>query len=410
MTYLLSCDKWKPAVTCFSTWCLCSWMKCLFVCLSNLSLFFIHLISILAGVTGLMASQKKRNGVLLLTETILASSATQRISNRSAEQSRPILPGRNSTTRTAETGRREDPSPCTNATWEPELPCRACRTIARVGTESLAGRRRAAWTPAKETSGKRTLLQPNAVSSASLREGARGLALNLSFISGLTSGPIRLRTERSGGGGGGPGPSVRGGPSSSRGRSSFSGRDGKPMTMNNQVSTPSPRLKAFMHLWPIELCVYLRIRTSKCKSINCRVAISPFSLVSPCNSLDAAWLKSPPSPQPFSSGRQVVVERHSRDSGLRKEWQSGSNSQDRAFPENRRMESRGSLMGSSRYNSFRHNSLYSARVWCELQAVLSVCSHSSSGLNRIVQITSNSISSGGNTGGFKSYKGTPRQF
>lgn len=142
----------------------------------------------------------------------------------------------------------------------------------------------------------------------------------------------------------------------------------------------------------------------KCKNINCLLAISPR------NSLDVAWLKSHPSPQPFSSGRQVVVERHSRDSGLRKEWQSGSNSQDRAFPDNRRMESRGSLMGSSRYNRFGHKSLYWTVLWCELQAVLSVCSHSSSGLNRIVQITSNSIPSGGNTGGFKSYKGTPRQF
>lgn len=42
----------------------------------------------------------------------------------------------------------------------------------------------------------------------------------------------------------------------------------------------------------------------------------------------------------------------------------------------------------------------------------SVCSHSSSGINRIVQITSNSVSSGGNAGGggFKAYKGTPRPF
>lgn len=101
-----------------------------------------------------MASQKKRNGVLLLTETILASSVTQRISNRSAEQSPLILPGLNSTTRIAETGRRGDPFPCTNATWEPELRCPACQTIARVGMGSLAGRTRAAWTRAKETSGK----------------------------------------------------------------------------------------------------------------------------------------------------------------------------------------------------------------------------------------------------------------
>lgn len=101
-----------------------------------------------------MASQKKRNGVLLLTETIPASSVTQRISNRSAEQSPLILPGLNSTTRIAETGRRGDPFPCTSATWEPELRCPACQTIARVEMGSLAGRTRAAWTRAKETSGK----------------------------------------------------------------------------------------------------------------------------------------------------------------------------------------------------------------------------------------------------------------
>lgn len=81
-------------------------------------------------------------------------------------------------------------------------------------------------------------------------------------------------------------------------------------------------------------------------------------------------LKSYPSPQPFSSGRQVVVERHSRDSGLRKEWQSGSNSQERTFPDNRRIDSRGSLMGSSRYSTFRHKSLYWRVLSCELQAVL----------------------------------------
>lgn len=68
---------------------------------------------------------------------------------------------------------------------------------------------------------------------------------------------------------------------------------------------------------------------------------------------DVTWPTPPPSPQPFSSGRQVVVERHSRDSGLRKEWQGGSSSQERSFPDNRRMESRGSLMGSSRYSRFR---------------------------------------------------------
>uniref|UniRef100_A0A671Y5G5 SAFB-like transcription modulator n=1 Tax=Sparus aurata TaxID=8175 RepID=A0A671Y5G5_SPAAU len=128
-------------------------------------------------------------------------------------------------------------------------------------------------------------------------------------------GPMRMRTERPGRDG--PGPSLRGGSSSSRGRSSFNERDTRPM--------------------------------------------------------------------PFSSGRQVVVERHNREQGMRKEWHGGSSSQERGFPDNRRMgDSRGSMMAPS--------------------------SHSSSGLNRIVQITSSSIASGSNVGGFKPYKGTPRQF
>ncbi|KAI3377897.1 hypothetical protein L3Q82_009023 [Scortum barcoo] len=136
----------------------------------------------------------------------------------------------------------------------------------------------------------------------------------------MNRGPMRMRAERSGRDG--PGPALRGGSTSSRGRSSFNVRDGRPMVMTNQ---------------------------------------------------------------PFSSGRQVVVERHSREQGLRKEWHGGSGSQGGGFPDNRRMgDTRGSLMAPS--------------------------SHSSSGLNRIVQITNNSIPSGGNVGGFKPYKGTPRQF
>ncbi|XP_029354799.1 SAFB-like transcription modulator isoform X2 [Echeneis naucrates] len=134
-------------------------------------------------------------------------------------------------------------------------------------------------------------------------------------------GPMRMRAERSSREG--PGPALRGGSSASRGRSSFSDRDGgRPMVMNEQ---------------------------------------------------------------PFSSGRQVVVERHSREQGLRKEWHSGSSSQGGGFPDNRRMgDNRGSMMSPS--------------------------SHSSSGMNRIVQITSNSIPSSGNVGGFKPFKGTQRQF
>ncbi|XP_034413754.1 SAFB-like transcription modulator isoform X1 [Cyclopterus lumpus] len=152
---------------------------------------------------------------------------------------------------------------------------------------------------------------------------------------GLTRGPMRMRAERSGRDGpgrdgpgregpgrDGPGPVLRGGTSANRGRSSFNERDGgRPIGMSDQ---------------------------------------------------------------PFSSGRQVVVERHSRDQGLRKEWHGGSSSQGRGFGDNRRMgDSRGSMMASS---------------------------HSSSGMNRIVQITNNSIPSGGNVGGFKPFKGTPRQF
>ncbi|XP_044204827.1 SAFB-like transcription modulator [Thunnus albacares] len=135
-------------------------------------------------------------------------------------------------------------------------------------------------------------------------------------------GPMRMRADRSGRDG--PGPSLRGGSSASRGRSSFNDRDGgRPMVMSDQ---------------------------------------------------------------PFSSGRQVVVERHSREQGLRKEWHGGSSSQGGGFPDNRRMgDTRGSMMAPP-------------------------SSHSSSGMNRIVQITNNPIPSGGNVGGFKPFKGTPRQF
>ncbi|XP_030575543.1 SAFB-like transcription modulator [Archocentrus centrarchus] len=135
-------------------------------------------------------------------------------------------------------------------------------------------------------------------------------------------GPMRMRAERSGRDGPGPGPALRGGPSVSRERN-FNDRDeGRPMVISDQ---------------------------------------------------------------PFSSGRQVVVERHSREQGLRKEWHGGSSSQGGGFADNRRMgDARGSMMVPS--------------------------SHSSSGMSRIVQITNNSIPSGGTVGGFKTFKGTPRQF
>ncbi|XP_026175755.1 SAFB-like transcription modulator isoform X2 [Mastacembelus armatus] len=88
---------------------------------------------------------------------------------------------------------------------------------------------------------------------------------------------------------------------------------------------------------------------------------------------------------PFSSGRQVVVERHGREQGLRKEWQGSSSSQGVGFPDNCRIvDSRASLMAPS--------------------------SHSSSGMNRIVQITNSSIPNAGSVGGFKPFKATQRQF
>ncbi|XP_054626496.1 SAFB-like transcription modulator [Dunckerocampus dactyliophorus] len=84
--------------------------------------------------------------------------------------------------------------------------------------------------------------------------------------------------------------------------------------------------------------------------------------------------------QPFNSGRQVVVERHNREQAMRKEWNGGSASQGGGFSNSRRMSnSRGSMMSPSGH---------------------------SSGMSRIVQITSSSIPTGGNTGGFKSFKAT----
>ncbi|XP_061100517.1 SAFB-like transcription modulator isoform X2 [Conger conger] len=132
-------------------------------------------------------------------------------------------------------------------------------------------------------------------------------------------GAVRIRPERSAREG--PGPGLRGAPSGSRGRSSFSGRDGgRPLVIGEQH---------------------------------------------------------------FSTGRQVVVERHSRDTGPRKDWH-GPGAQGGDYSDSRRLgESRGSMMG-------QHSS------------------HSSSGINRIVQITNSSLSGG--SGGFKPFKGAPRRF
>ncbi|XP_061737999.1 SAFB-like transcription modulator [Nerophis ophidion] len=129
-------------------------------------------------------------------------------------------------------------------------------------------------------------------------------------------GPMRMRPQRSGRDG--PGPALRGGSSASRGRGSFNERDvGRPMGMNES----------------------------------------------------------------FNSGRQVVVvERHSREQAMRKDWNAGSASQRGGFSNSRRMaNSRGSMMSPPSGHS---------------------------GINRIVQITSNSIPSGGNSGVYKSFKGS----
>uniref|UniRef100_A0A674EQL5 SAFB-like, transcription modulator n=1 Tax=Salmo trutta TaxID=8032 RepID=A0A674EQL5_SALTR len=108
---------------------------------------------------------------------------------------------------------------------------------------------------------------------------------SMSAPKGDIRGAVRtggMRPERSSRDG--QGPALRGGSSASRGRSNFSGRDGgRPMVMADQH---------------------------------------------------------------FSSGRQVVVERHGRDQPApRKEWHGGAGSQGGGFPDSRRMgDSRGSMM------------------------------------------------------------------
>ncbi|XP_060923749.1 SAFB-like transcription modulator [Limanda limanda] len=164
---------------------------------------------------------------------------------------------------------------------------------------------------------------PSMSHNRSPRDGGHGWKNDggMNANKGDMRGQMRMRPERSAREV--PGPVLRGGSSASRGRSSFSDRDGiRPMVMSNQS---------------------------------------------------------------FSSSRQVVVERHSREPGGRKEWHGGSSSQRGGFSDNHRMgDTRSSMMSAS--------------------------SHSSSGMNRIVQITSNSISSSGNVGGFKPFKSTQRQF
>uniref|UniRef100_A0A8C1KFN6 SAFB-like, transcription modulator n=1 Tax=Cyprinus carpio TaxID=7962 RepID=A0A8C1KFN6_CYPCA len=127
---------------------------------------------------------------------------------------------------------------------------------------------------------------------------------------------VRMRPERPGREG--PGPAMRGVSTASRGRASFNSRDGsRPVVMGDQ--------------------------------------------------------------QHFSSGRQVVVERHGRDQGPRKDWHGAAGSQSGGFTDNHRM-------GDSRPGMMAPHS-----------------SHSSSGMNRIVQITN--VPMAGGSGGFKPFKG-----
>ncbi|XP_052002175.1 SAFB-like transcription modulator [Xyrauchen texanus] len=133
---------------------------------------------------------------------------------------------------------------------------------------------------------------------------------------GDVGGAVRMRPERPGREG--PGPAIRGASSASRGRTSFNSRDGgRPVVIGEQ--------------------------------------------------------------QHFGSSRQVVVERHGRDQGPRKDWHGAAGSQSGGFADNRRMgESRPGIIAS-------HSS------------------HSSTGINRIVQITNVPIA--GATVGFKPFKG-----
>ncbi|XP_029112126.1 SAFB-like transcription modulator isoform X2 [Scleropages formosus] len=199
--------------------------------------------------------------------------------------------------------------------------------------------RRTVTLPERPAGGRGNL--PNLSHNRSPRDSAHGGWKNAAEIvsnKGDIRGAVRLRPEQRSGRDG-PDSGLRGTPSASRGRTSFSARDGAP-------PPPSSRRSGF----------------------NDRDGGRPMVMAE----------------QHFSTGRQVVVERHNRDSGPRKEWHGGPSGQSGGFPDNRRMgESRGSMVG--------HHS-----------------SHSSTGMNRIVQITSSM--SGGSGGGFKSFKNAQRRF
>ncbi|XP_041931180.1 SAFB-like transcription modulator isoform X3 [Alosa sapidissima] len=148
----------------------------------------------------------------------------------------------------------------------------------------------------------------------------------MSSNKGDLRGAVRMRPERSDRDGP-SGPPIRGASSATRGRSSFSSRDSSaPMVMGDQH---------------------------------------------------------------FGGSRQVVVERHGREPGPRKEWGGASHGggHSSSFSDGRRMADTHTRPGMMAPHS----------------------SHSSSGMNRIVQITNSSLSPG-NVGGFKSFKGAPRRF
>lgn len=92
--------------------------------------------------------------------------------------------------------------------------------------------------------------------------------------------------------------------------------------------------------------------------------------------------------QHFSGSRQVVVERHGREAGPRKDWGGASHSSHSGHASS--FSSDGRRMDTSRPIMNSHSS--------------------SGGMNRIVQITNSSMSPGNVGGGFKSFKGAPRRF
>lgn len=193
------------------------------------------LVFALSDVTDLMGSQRWRRIGPRLTERAPALSATPRTLKRFAERSRRRLHAPNCGTPTAGTEMSDGRCPCTITQWELEPQYLACRTTARPGTEATVGRMTEGWTPTKETCGKtkNTLWKKIDDVKANLWNTCFWPLTWCNAV--LCRGPMRMRAERSGRDG--PGPSLRGGSSANRGRSSFNDRDGgRPMVMNDQVS------------------------------------------------------------------------------------------------------------------------------------------------------------------------------